>query len=144
MSFRRTCEVQPLIREAEPDKSVPLGPSEAGQLATTIGLQAQLVANFEARKDFSARRHANRGYTPSFRWWCHPIHTRACPRNMLSQGLMGAVVSEIWSLCSRQVARGIDAAVARDELSLPVPAPVFPAGSHSKFHVAARRSSPTR
>ncbi len=64
VSIRRTCELQPFIRKAEPDKPIPLGPSEAGELATIIGLQAQLVASFEARKDFSARRHAEQTLHP--------------------------------------------------------------------------------
>jgi hypothetical protein len=95
VSISRTCELQPFIRKAKPDRPIPLGPSEAGQLATTIGLQAQLVAHCEAWKDFSIRRHADRGYTPSFRRWSHAIHTRACPRNKLSQGLTEAIEADL-------------------------------------------------
>jgi hypothetical protein len=64
-------------------------------LATTIGLQAQLVAHCEGRKDFGIRRHADRRYTPSFPRWCHAIHTRACPRNKLSQGLTEAIEADL-------------------------------------------------
>jgi hypothetical protein len=95
VSLCRICELQPFIRKAKPDKPVPLGPSEAGELATTIGLQAQLVAHCEAWKDFDIRRHVRRDYTPSLPRWCHAIHTRACPCNKLNQGLARALVRAV-------------------------------------------------
>jgi hypothetical protein len=93
VSLRRTCELQPFIRKAKPDKPVLLGPSEAGELAATIGLQAQLVAHCEAWKSFSVCRHAGRDYTPISHGWCRANHTRVCPRNKLSQGLTEAMVA---------------------------------------------------
>jgi hypothetical protein len=95
VSIRRAREVQPLIGKAKPDKPVRLGPSEAGQLATTVGLQAQLVAHRDVWQRFIIRRHADRDYTPTSLGWCRAIYTRVCPRNKLSQGLTGAVVPEI-------------------------------------------------
>ena len=91
VSIRPTCEVQPLIREAKPDKPVPLGPSEAGELSTTIGLQAQLVTNCEAWKHFSIRPHVDKGYTRRLLRWCHAVHTPARPCNKLSQALTKAI-----------------------------------------------------
>jgi hypothetical protein len=67
--------------------------SERGRpIGDTVGLQAQLVAHSEAWKDFDIRRHARRDYTPSLPRWCHAIHTVACPRNKLNQGLARAPV----------------------------------------------------
>ena len=97
MSIRPTCEVQPLIREAKPDKPVPLGPSEAGELSTTVGLQAQLVTNCEAWKHFSIRPHVDKGYTRRLLRWCHAIHTPARPCNKLSQGLTKAIAMRLSS-----------------------------------------------
>jgi hypothetical protein len=91
LSIRPTCEVQPLIREAKPDKPIPLRPSEAGELPTTIGLQAQLITNCDAWKHFSVRPHADKGYTPRPLRWCHAVHTPARPCNKLSQALTKAI-----------------------------------------------------
>jgi hypothetical protein len=98
VSIRPTCEVQPLIREAKPDKPVPLRPSEAGELPTTISLQAQLVTTCEAWKHFSIRPHADKSYTPRRLPWCHAIHTPARPCNKLSQALTKAIAMRLSSI----------------------------------------------
>jgi hypothetical protein len=62
MAFCRGGKLGPFAREAEPEKSVALGPGDAGKPATNIRLLAQILAACKLpmhRRPSHMRRHAD-------------------------------------------------------------------------------------
>jgi hypothetical protein len=65
MAFGRGGKLGPFVREAEPEKSVALGPGDAGKSATNIRLLAQILAVCKLpmhRRATHMRRHADTLY----------------------------------------------------------------------------------
>jgi hypothetical protein len=91
VSIRRTCEVQPLIREAKPGKPVPLGPSDAGQLATIYRPASATRRQMRSSEGFQHSSSCGQRLRPVAPRWCHAIHTHASPRKKRGEGLAEAI-----------------------------------------------------